>query len=369
MGEISHITLAPTMSALFESRLSLIWETLKKKKIDSFLVTDMTNIRYLTGFSGSSGFLFLSEKEHVFATDFRYKDQSQQEVKGWDIIIETGNRIQTIKSLCRKTGTKNLGFESSISYLFYRQICRQGFQTTATDHLIERLRAIKTSAEIDLMKKAVSRAEEAFLDVKPFIREGTRERAVALRLGNRLWKKGCRNIPFEIIVASGSLSALPHATPTDKKLQKGDLIIIDWGGEADGYYSDMTRTFLIRGQNLSRQKELYQIVLEAHRKATSAVVPGISAKQIDSAARTYISNTGYGGLFGHGTGHGVGLQVHELPRISWNKSVTVRENMVFTIEPGIYLPGFGGVRIEYMVVVRKKKGEVLTSLRRELEIL
>jgi Xaa-Pro aminopeptidase len=357
------------MSALFGSRLALIRETIKKKKIDGFLVTDITNIQYLTGFSGSSGFLFITEKEHFFSTDFRYRDQSEQEVKGWDIVIEKGNRIHIIQNLCKKTGTKNLGFESSVSYEFYTQLSQKGLQVTAADHFIERLRTIKNEAEIITIRKAVKRAEEAFLDVKPFIREGVRERAIALKLEERLRKKGCRNIPFEIIVASGSHAALPHARPTDKKLQKGDLVIIDWGGEAHGYCSDMTRTFIIRGQNISKQKELYQIVLAANRKAISSVTPGIESRRIDSAARMFIKEAGYGEMFGHGTGHGVGLQVHELPRISWNKSAPVRENMVFTIEPGIYLPGVGGVRIEDMVVVRKKRGEVLTSLRKELEIL
>jgi len=342
---------------------------MKKKKIDGFLVTDITNIHYLSGFSGSSAFLFITGKEHFFTTDFRYRDQSEQEVEGWDIVIERGNRIQTIQNLCKKTGIKNLGFESSVSYEFYTQLSHKTFRITATDHLIERLRTIKNEVEIHAIKKAVKRAEEAFLEVKPFIREGAHERAIALRLGEQLRKKGCRNIPFEIIVASGSHSALPHARPTEKKLQKGDLVIIDWGGEADGYCSDMTRTFLIRGQNIGKQKEIYQIVSGANRKAISSVIPGIESRQVDSAARTFIKNAGYGEMFGHGTGHGVGLQVHELPRISWNKSVPVRENMIFTIEPGIYMPGLGGVRIEDMVVVREKKAEVLTSLRKELEIL
>ncbi len=355
--------------SVYTSRLVLIREAMKKKKIDGFLVTDITNIHYLTGFSGSSGFLFITGKEHFFSTDFRYRDQAEQEVKGWDIVIERGNRIQTIQNLYKKTGTKNLGFESSVSYEFYNQLSQKTFRITAAGHFIERLRTIKIEAEINTIKEAVKRAEEAFLEVKPFIQEGTRERGIALRLEERLRKKGCRNIPFEIIVASGSHSALPHARPTEKKLQKGDLVIIDWGGEADGYCSDMTRTFLIRGQNIGKQKEIYQIVLGANRRAISSVIPGVGSRQIDSAARTFIKNAGYGEMFGHGTGHGVGLQVHELPRISWNKSSPVRENMVFTVEPGIYMPGVGGVRIEDMVVVREKKAEVLTSLKKELEII
>ncbi len=351
------------------SKLALVRKALKKKKIEAFVVTDMTNVSYLSGFSGSSGLLLLTEKEQFFVTDFRYKEQSEQEVKGWDIIIEKGNRVPTIQSLCRKTGTKTLGFESSASYLFYRQLSRQGLQVTATDNVVERLRAVKMADEVSLIQKAVIRAEQAFLDVKPFIREGARELQIAMRLGDCLRKKGCRAVPFEIIVASGPHAALPHARPTEKKLQNGDLVIIDWGGEADGYFSDMTRTFLIGAQNIGKQKELYQVVLAANRRAIASVVPGIASKQIDSAARSLIRNAGYGAEFGHGTGHGVGLQVHESPRIAWNKSTTVQENMVFTIEPGVYLPGYGGVRIEDMVVVGKKRGRVMTSLPKTLEIL
>jgi Xaa-Pro aminopeptidase len=361
MENVSDIAYAP--------RLVCVREIMKKKKIDGFLVSDITNIRYLSGFSGSSGFLFITGKEQFFTTDFRYKEQSEQEVKGWDIVIEKGSRIETIKNLFKKTGMRKLWFESSASYTLYQQLSDRGLRVIATENLIEGLRTIKISAEIELIKKAVHRAEEAFLDVKPFIREGAQERAIALRLAERLQRKGCRNIPFEIIVASGSHSALPHAKPTGKKFQKGDFVIIDWGGEAGGYYSDMTRTFLIRGQNISRQRELYQIVLSANRKAICSVHPGINSKQIDSAARTLIRKAGYGEQFGHGTGHGVGLQVHESPRISWNNSVPVRENMVFTIEPGIYVPGLGGVRIEDMVVVRKKKCEVMTSISKNLEII
>lgn len=361
MENLSDIAYAP--------RLVCVREIMKKKKLDGFLVTDMTNIRYLTGFSGSSGFLFMTDAEQFFATDFRYQEQSEQEVRGWDIVIERGSRIGTMKNLFRRTCIRKLGFESSVSYEFYRQLSRKGLEIIATDHLVEGLRTIKNDAEIEFIKRAVNRAEEAFLDVKPFIRLGIRERSIATRLGERLRKRGCRNVPFEIIVASGSQSALPHARPTDKKLQEGDLVIIDWGGEANGYYSDMTRTLLIRGKNTGRQQELYQIVLAANRKAISSVTPGVKSKQIDNAARAHIRDSGYGDQFGHGTGHGVGLQIHESPRISWNKSVPLREHMVFTIEPGIYLPGLGGVRIEDMVVVRKKTPEVLTSLKKDLEII
>ena len=355
---------------IYPSRLKNIRRSIKKKGLEGFLVTDINNVRYLTGFSGSSGFLFITGKENIFVTDFRYKGQSEKEVKGWDIVIEMGDRIKIIRAFTKKNGIRKLGFESSASYDFFNSICGLGLTLNVFKGLIEKLREIKDSTEIDSIKKAVERAEAAFLDVKPYIKEGTREISIALRLEESLRKKGCRNIPFEIIVASGPNSAMPHARPTEKKLNKGDFVIIDWGGEAHVYYSDITRTLLIKGgPGLGRKQEIYRTVLDANRRAIACVTPGVRSKYLDETARDIIRRAGYNEFFGHGTGHGVGIQVHEAPRISWNKSERVKENMVFTIEPGIYVPGIGGVRIEDMVLVGKNRAEVLTSLKKNLEII
>jgi len=343
---------------------------MKKKRINAFLITDMSNIRYLTGFSGSYGCALITVKDHFFITDFRYREQSENEVMGWEILIEKGNRIALIQDISKKNGIKKLGFESSVSYHFFRKLSHISLRLKAMEGLIEKLREIKDRQEILCIKEAVMRAENSFTDVKPYVRPGISERSIALRLEEGLKDRGCNRIPFDIIVASGLHSAMPHARPTDRKLQKGDLVIIDWGGEAQGYFSDLTRTFLLKGGNdIQKKKEIYHTVLEANSRAISSVSDGARSKQIDAEARDYIKNAGYGDLFGHGTGHGVGLQVHESPRISWNKSKPVRKNMVFTIEPGIYLPGLGGVRIEDMVVVSEKKADVLTSLPKKLELI
>ena len=355
---------------IYSSRLKNIRRSLIKKGLDGFLVTDINNVHYLTGFSGSSGFLLISRKENFFVTDFRYKEQSEKEVKGWDTIIETGNRIEIIQDLSKKNGLGKLGFESSVSYEFFKKISGIGTSLNAFKGLVEKLREIKDGVEIDSIKKAVERAEAAFLEVKPYLKEGTREIAIALRLEERLRKKGCRNIPFEIILASGPNSAMPHTRPTEKKLNKGDLVIVDWGGEANGYYSDMTRTILVKGgRGHGKKKEMYDTVLGANRRAIACAAPGVQSKEIDTAARNFIRKAGYSEFFGHGTGHGVGIQVHEAPRISWNQRQVVKENMVFTIEPGIYVPGVGGVRIEDMVAIRPDGHEVLTGLSKELDII
>lgn len=245
--------------------------------------------------------------------------------------------------------------------------------------VVEVLRAIKDQGEICSVREAVRRAEKAFLDVKPYIRPGRREQEIALMLEARLKKRGCNRLPFDIIVASGVNSAMPHAKASDKKLSSGELVVIDWGGESDGYYSDMTRTFLLRGRgasqgykggdDISREKEIYRTVYKANREAVSSIFPGCKSKGVDEAARDVIKSAGYDKFFGHGTGHGVGLEVHESPRITWTRSDAIRENMIFTVEPGIYIPGLGGVRIEDMVLVKPKGPEVLTRLPRELEIL
>jgi len=350
------------------SRLSKIRKSFKKKGIDGFLVTNVSNIRYLIGFSGSSGLLLITKKENIFVTDFRYKEQAKREVRGWDIVIQKGEVIKTIKGLSRRIGIKKLGFESSASYEFFKRLSKD-INLKAFKDLIERLRAIKDAFEINSIREAIRRAEAAFIEVRPYIKKGVKERTIALRLEERLKKNGCRYVPFDVIVASGPNSAMPHARPTDKKLDKGDLIIIDWGGEADGYFSDMTRTLLIKGENFNKKRAIYQLVLEANKRAISKISSGVKSKDIDFLARNVIQKSGYGEFFGHGTGHGVGLQVHELPRITRNRKEIVKENMVFTIEPGIYLPEVGGVRIEDMVMVKPNSSEVLTTLPKELEII
>ncbi len=351
------------------TRLANLRESLRRKSIDGFLVNDIHNIRYLTGFSGSSALLLITKNKNIFITDFRYKNQAEQEVKGWDFTIEKKGMIKAIKNLSQKVGIKKLGLESSVSYDFFRKLSRD-LNLKAFKGLVERLREIKDSHEIRSIREAIRRAESAFLEVKPYIKQGVRERSIALRLEERLKKKGCRHLPFEIIVASGPNSAMPHAKPTERKLMNGDLVIIDWGGEADGYFSDMTRAFLIdKGNGINKKKEIYQIVLEANKMAISLVCPGIESQEIDSSARNFIKKAGYGEFFGHGTGHGVGLQVHELPRITWNRREIMKENMVFTIEPGIYLPEVGGVRIEDMVMVTPDGNRTLTALPKRLDII
>ncbi|MBI5663963.1 MAG: aminopeptidase P family protein [Nitrospirae bacterium] len=349
---------------------ALLRRLLQKQKVEGILITDLTNVRYLTGFTGSSGFAVITKNQAIFITDFRYQEQVRSEVRGWSIKIEHTERSKEIKNICDVYKIRKLGFEDhNVTFGFYRKLLKNRVALKPLTNIVESLRIVKSPEELSYIKASIKRAEAAFRKLLPFINVGVTERKLALKFEELLKLEGCKKLPFEVIVASGFRSALPHAKPTEKRLKKGDLLVLDWGGEYEGYYSDMTRTLLMRDSNISRQKELYYNVLEAQQRAIEAVSSGIKASEIDAAAREYIGQKGYDEFFGHGTGHGVGLEVHEKPIVSWRNKDIVSENMIFTVEPGIYLPGFGGVRIEDMVVVRKNRAEVLTSLTKKLKII
>lgn len=328
-------------------------------------------MRYLTGFEGSSAWVLLTPKKNIFITDFRYKEDAERLLAEdiWELFIYKESLIKTIYQLCKKLNIKRLAVESSVSYEFYISLQRIGLTLTPLYSVVERMRSIKDEEEVRLIKEAIRRAEDAFMEVLYYIKPGQRERGIALRLEEVLKKGGCRNLPFDIIVASGPNSSMPHAKPTERKIMKGDLVIIDWGGEAEGYYCDMTRTVLINGGDISKKIEMYEAVLMANKEAIKGVSPEIRARKVDEIARKIIKKRGFGDYFGHGTGHGVGLQVHETPVISPKSKDRLKTGMVFTIEPGVYIPGFGGIRIEDMVYMTPKGSEVLTGLSKELKII
>ncbi len=349
--------------------IEIIHKSIKAKKIDAFFVTNLKNLFYLTGFTGSSGYALITKDKFIFFTDFRYKEQAMQEVKKCEIIIEKGKRGNLIKRIIKRLKIKKLGFETTISYSLFELLNKTSVELLPIKNLIERFRKIKTEEEINNIKEAIKRAEKAYLKVKPFIKIGIKEREIAIRLEYQLKAEGCFHIPFDIIVASGKNSAMPHAKPSDKIIKEGDFVIIDWGGESNGYYSDMTRTLLIDGKELSEKIKIYNIVNDARERAIKTIRIGIKAKEIDLAAREVIKKEGYSECFGHSTGHGVGLDVHELPYISSISSEMIQESMVFTIEPGIYIPELGGVRIEDMVLIKDGYSLILTSLSRDIEII
>ncbi|MBF0558812.1 MAG: aminopeptidase P family protein [Nitrospirae bacterium] len=354
---------------LHDLRIKSLQHILRRKRIDALFVGAIKNIRYLSGFTGSSAFMLVTRDRGLFFTDFRYQQQSAEEVQGCEIGIEKGKRLSLVRRLVKSLGITRLGFETSLSYDFYYQLCGLHVTLAPAPNLVENLRRAKDAIEIKALTRAIERAETAFLKIKPFIRTGVRERAISLRLEEQLKREGCKHAAFDIIVASGENSAKPHAQPTEKKIEKGDFVTVDWGGEADGYYSDMTRTFLMAGSGLDEKIKIYGIVDKARQKAIDKVGPGVRTGEVDRAARDTIKKAGYGAFFGHGTGHGVGLDVHEAPRVSLTAGDRITDGFVFTVEPGIYVPELGGVRIEDMVTLKGRKCIIMTSLGRELEII
>jgi Xaa-Pro aminopeptidase len=352
-----------------DARTEKLQRNIISKKIDALLITNIQNIRYLTGFTGSSAFALITRSAAFFFTDFRYREQADCEVKNYECGLETGNRAAVIKNIAAKLGINKLGFEASVPYEFYESLTRLPIKLFPQKGLVEELRLTKDAHEMASINKAIKRAEQAFMATKRMIRPGVTERAVASRLEQEMKERGCSRAAFDIIVASGAHSSMPHAGQTDKKIARGDLVIIDWGGEADGYYSDMTRTLLIDGPDLTPKRKIYNLVNQAREAAIKAVGSGKLTSEVDAAARKFIADAGYGDYFGHGTGHGIGLDVHEDPRISWTTRKPLANGMIFSIEPGIYLPGLGGVRIEDLVLVEAGAARIVTSLGRRLEII
>ncbi len=364
------------MKGSIQKRLSTLRRSLKKT--DALLVNNMPNVRYLTGFAGSSGFVLVSQKGALFLTDSRYgKDALGQAADIYKTVIVKGDFWALLKRLSGKMGIERLGFEKTASYAFYEKLSAVFGRgpLVPMGNTVEVLRVSKDGYEIRCMKEAVKRAEEAFEKVKAHIRPGVTEKALAVRLEEALLKGGSSKLPFPAIVASGANSAIPHARPSQRRMQPGDLVVIDWGGEYEGYFSDMTRTFLLKGdfangggQRLAEKRNIYRTVLEAQLNAIAFITSdgdaGKRPKDIDNSARYVIKQAGYGDFFGHGTGHGVGLEVHELPGLSPRSkdNKPLPAGAVVTIEPGIYVPGLGGVRIEDMVHLASGRPEVLTNL-------
>lgn len=351
------------------SRIALIADALGTKGIDGIFVSDMRNVRYLSGFSGTAAWILITRTESIFCTDPRYEEQAAKELNGFDVWIERDELYSSVIEKARSAGVKTLGFETTLSYELYRKLLKKGVKIKAVSSLVEDMRKIKDRLELRSIRTAIERAESAFQRVKPYMKKGLSEKKLAVMLEENLKKKGCSALPFDIIVAAGRNSSMPHVRPSEYKFQAGDFVVVDWGGEAEGYFSDITRTLLVKGRDLGKKKEIYDTVLKANEKAIASVREGELARKIDMAARDEIERKGYGDFFRHGTGHGIGIEIHELPRISRKGRESIKSGMIFTIEPGVYIEGLGGVRIEDMVLARKTGREVLTTLPKTLEII
>jgi len=340
-------------------------------RLDGIFFSSLENIRYLCGFTGSDGALVLTQRESLFLTDSRYWTQAEEEVKD-SRIIHYKKKMEGIASLILDLKLNHIGFESTSltfsTHQFLLERLGNASHLIPLEEELKNLRAEKDAKELALIRRAIDISSNAFLSLPKILKEGVLEREVALEMEFFMKRNGADAIGFDIIIASGKRSALPHGRASTKGIEKGDFILIDFGSEFQGYHSDETRTLVCGNPSLEQQK-IYRIVKEAHDRAIEKIRPGIPIGEVDTAAREYIRNQGYGEYFGHGTGHGIGLVVHEDPVVNSENKGLLQEGMVFTIEPGIYIPNWGGVRIEDMVLVTPHGAEVLTYLPRELKVI
>lgn len=357
----------------FPERLKKIQATLKRRKLSALLITHPTNRRYLSGYTApdhgiqeTAGVLLVPAKGTPYLfTDSRYILQAEEEAEGFLVQFYTKGLIATLQKFLPRLGVHKLGFESH--YLLHSTVSRLSkmagrlkVELIPLTGLVERQREIKTEDEIAKIRKSVLLNEKVFQKVYVSVKPGITEGKIALAIENTMRRMGAERPSFDTIAAFGTNGAKPHAVPGSTVLKKGETVLVDMGLVLDGYCSDMTRTFTV-GKPDKLFRERLRVVRRAQLAAVKKIRPGITCREVDMAARNVIRNAGYGDYFGHALGHGVGLDVHEEPRLSSQSRKKLREGMVVTVEPGIYLPEWGGIRLENMVVVRKTNCEVLNT--------
>jgi Xaa-Pro aminopeptidase len=350
-------------------RVRRIREQLSAHGADVFLCTNPVNRRYLTGFTGSAGTAWISADRQIIMTDFRYIEQVKAESPDWEL-VRIENLNETLKTLIDENDISKIAFEADNVTVQRLEQWKEKLEVEfiPVSGWVEELRSIKTEQEIENIRQAAKIGDQAFAELLPMIRSGVSEIEIALELEFLMRRAGASGMSFSPIIASGPQSALPHARPSERILMYGDFVVFDFGCIVNGYCSDMTRTIVI-GEPEEQHLLIYDLVLKAQLESLAAVAPGRKGSEIDAIARDIITDAGYGEYFGHGLGHSLGLEIHESPRLSKADHTVLQPGMVVTVEPGVYLPGFGGVRIEDLVVVREDGHEVLTSTFKELYIV
>ena len=350
-------------------RIAALVDGLSAAHLDGLLLTGLSNIRYLTGFSGSSALLVITARDVVLITDFRYQTQVADEVGNLArVVIEPASLWTGLWQQLGQMSVKVMGFETAhIQHREFQRLVEAGarWQWRPTVDLVETLRERKDEDEVALIRQAAGVADRALGRTVQQLSAGMSELQVAGVLEKALRDEGSEGFPFPSIVASGPRSALPHARSSPRTLERGDFLLMDFGAEVGGYCSDVTRTVVI-GRASDEQRALYEIVREANSRAATGVRAGMSGRDADAIARNYIDRAGFGELFGHSLGHGIGLEVHEAPRLARTAEAGLPEGAVVTIEPGVYRPGWGGVRIEDDVVLGADGPHILTDFPREL---
>lgn len=349
------------------SRLKRLRALLAEHEIDAFVTSSPANRLYLTGFTGSAGTVVVGREEAYFLTDFRYVEQAKAQAPAFTL-VRYDDPVESLGEVLSDMGAKRVAYESEhLSVASFQRMQEKIKDVTwkPVRRWVERLRAVKEPAELEAIQRAVDLADRAFDYIIQRLK-GRTEREVALDLEFFMRKEGAWKLAFDSIIASGPNGALPHARPSDRVIEEGDLVTLDFGCVLDGYCSDMTRTVAV-GKSDERQREIYRLVLEAQETGVAAVRPGKTGKEVDAEARRVIADAGYGDYFGHGLGHGVGIEVHEAPPVLSKRGEDPLEaGMVTSVEPGIYIPGWGGIRIEDLVVVTDDGCRVLTRSPKEL---
>ncbi|MFQ5442822.1 MAG: M24 family metallopeptidase [Thermodesulfobacteriota bacterium] len=354
----------------YRARLATLRAEMESGGVDGLLVSDIHNIRYLSGFTGSSAYAVVTLRRAFLLTDPRYAVQSEEEVRksGFKVRIYKKKPLEALAVSIKRLKVSRLGFEGDfLSYNGYKRIksVLKPIPLKPLANPVGRVRQVKDTFEVGLIKKAASILESGFKKAERTLRAGITEAGAALAVEEWMRKKGAEGLAFESIVASGPRSSLPHGAASEKRIKRGDLVIVDMGACCEGYTSDNTRTYCI-GRAKPLQKKIYGVVKGAQKRALELIGDGVRAEEVDRAARAHIEKAGYGKFFSHGTGHGLGLDVHERPAIAPLSKDILKEGMVVTIEPGIYMPDWGGVRIEDMALVRKNGCDLVTTSPDEL---
>lgn len=356
-----------------EQRLTRLRAEMSARGLEAFLVMRPENRNYLSGFTGSAGYVLVTHDEAILFSDFRYRTQAVEQSPHCRFVeILNALPVEAIGQELANKKLKNMGFEKDIvSYAVYEALVAglTGTEVIPSSGLVEELRAVKDAGELAIMRQAAKIADDAFSHILGFLKPGISELDVALELEIFMRKQGAKSSAFEIIVASGKRSSLPHGKASDKILETGDFVKLDFGAYYQGYNSDLTRTVVL-GKPSDKQREIYEIVLESQLHALANIKPGMTGKEADALSRDIITAKGYGPFFGHSLGHGLGMIVHELPNLSVRAAGQVlRPGHVVTVEPGIYLPELGGVRIEDDIVITETGNEVLTHSTKEFLII
>lgn len=351
------------------SRLNQLNTYIEEKHLDGVVVLSDFNRHYLSGFTGTSGALVITKDHQYLITDFRYIEQATSQATEFKIIEQTGGLIDEVKQQIKNLGLENVGFEGNlVSYDTYLQLSKSSVSLISISGAIEKIREVKDDNEIAIIQKAAEIVDETYEYVLSIAKSGMTEQELKAKLESKMLELGAEGTSFDTIVASGYRGALPHGVASEKVIEQGELITLDFGAYYKGYSSDITRTFAI-GEPDEKMKEIYQIVLTANQKGIEAAKAGITGKELDAVARDYITEQGYGEAFGHSLGHGIGLDVHEGPALSKKSDSLLQQNNCVTIEPGIYVDGLGGVRIEDDILITENGCELFTKCTKDLIIL